>query len=215
MLFLSESFTRPARLYGLAKLGFTQSYSYFTWRTSKWELTNSPTRSPGTPTAHAPTSSSTLPTSCTKPCSRAARVCSPSGRCWRRRWVRPGGVFGLRTVRERTRASGQRGVSEFRKYELRPRDFAGALAEGRSLEPFIARLNEIRHRHPALCQLRTIWFHNVDNDALIAYSKFDPVTGDLVLVVVSLNPFGPEEGFVFLDMGSTGDASLRPLRCPR
>ena len=54
--------------------------------------------------------------------------------------------------------------------------------------------------HPALCQLRTIHFHHVDNEALLAYSKFDPVTGDAVLVVVTLNAFAAEEGTVWLDM---------------
>jgi starch synthase (maltosyl-transferring) len=88
------------------------------------------------------------------------------------------------------------------KYELRPRDFALALQEGRSLQPFLTRLNEIRRVHPALCQMRTIRFHHVDNDALMAYSKFDPVTGDTVLVVVTLNPFSAEEGFIWLDMGA-------------
>lgn len=90
------------------------------------------------------------------------------------------------------------------KYELRPRDFEAAVAGGHSLEPFLARLNEIRRLHPALEQLRTIKFHHIDNDALLVYSKFDPVTGDCVLVVVTLNPFGPEEGTVWLDMGALG-----------
>lgn len=58
--------------------------------------------------------------------------------------------------------------------------------------------------HPALSQLRTITFHAVDNDALLAYSKFDPATGDCVLVVVTLNAFGPEEATVWLDMGALG-----------
>ena len=56
--------------------------------------------------------------------------------------------------------------------------------------------------HPALQQLRTITFHHIDNDALLAYSKFDPVTGDTVLTVVTLNPFAAEEGMVWLDMGA-------------
>ncbi|MBI3690782.1 MAG: alpha-1,4-glucan--maltose-1-phosphate maltosyltransferase, partial [Mycolicibacterium aromaticivorans] len=90
------------------------------------------------------------------------------------------------------------------KYELRPRDFEGALAQGQSLEPFLRRLNEIRHLHPALCEMRTITFHHIDNDALLAYSKFDPVSGDTVLVVVTLNPFGPEEGTLWLDMAALG-----------
>ena len=65
------------------------------------------------------------------------------------------------------------------KYELRPRDFEAALAAGNSLQPFLTRLNEIRKVHPALSQTRTITFHQVDNDALLAYSKFDPISGGL------------------------------------
>ena len=90
------------------------------------------------------------------------------------------------------------------KYELRPRDFAGARDRAHSLEPFLARLNEIRRLHPALCQMRTLRFHHVDNDALLAMSKFDPVSGDTVLVVVTLNPFGAEQGTLWLDMGALG-----------
>jgi starch synthase (maltosyl-transferring) len=58
--------------------------------------------------------------------------------------------------------------------------------------------------HPALQQLRTIKFHHPDNEALLAYSKFDPVTGDQVLVVVTLNAFGPEEAMLWLDMAALG-----------
>jgi starch synthase (maltosyl-transferring) len=90
------------------------------------------------------------------------------------------------------------------KYQLRPRDFEAAAAAGQSLEPFIARLNEIRRLHPALREMRTIRFHAIDNEALLAYSKFDPTTGDCVLVVVTLNPFGPEESTLWLDMGALG-----------
>ena len=60
------------------------------------------------------------------------------------------------------------------KYQLRPRDFGAAWAGGRSLEPYITRLNELRRAHPALQQLRDIHFHHTDNDLLIAYSKTDP-----------------------------------------
>ena len=92
------------------------------------------------------------------------------------------------------------------KYELRPRDYAAARREGRSLEPFIAALNAIRRRHPALQQLRTLHFHHVDNDALLAYSKFDPASGDTVLVVVTLNAFGAEEATLSLDLTTLGMA---------
>jgi len=90
------------------------------------------------------------------------------------------------------------------KYELRPRDYHQALNEGRSLEPFIGRLNEIRRSHPALQQLRNIHFHEIDNPELLAYSKTDPATGDTVIVVVTLNSFEMREGFVRLDMPELG-----------
>jgi starch synthase (maltosyl-transferring) len=108
-------------------------------------------------------------------------------------------LYEHRAVRE-----GSEEYLDSEKYELRPRDFEAALAAGESLEPFLTRLNEIRRVHPALRQLRNVTFHHIDNDALLAYSKFDPITGDTVLVVVTLNAFGPEESTLWLDMEALG-----------
>ncbi|MDP7705342.1 alpha-1,4-glucan--maltose-1-phosphate maltosyltransferase [Mycobacterium sp. TY815] len=205
VLFLSEAFTPPARQYGLAKLGFTQSYSYFTWRTAKWELTEfgndiakladfrTPNLFVNTPDILHEVLQHNGPGMFAIRAVLAATM-SPA-------WGVYSGyeLFEHRAVRE-----GSEEYLDSEKYELRPRDFAGALAEGRSLEPFIARLNEIRRLHPALQQLRTIHFHTVDNDALLAYSKFDAETGDCVLVVVTLNAFGPEEAILHLDMAALG-----------
>jgi starch synthase (maltosyl-transferring) len=90
------------------------------------------------------------------------------------------------------------------KYQLRPRDFAGALADRRSLQPWITRLNEIRRAHPALQQLRTMVFHNAENDAVIAYSKVDPASGDTVITVINLDPQHAAESVVHLDMPAIG-----------
>ena len=205
VLFLSEAFTRPARLYGLAKLGFTQSYSYFTWRTAKWELEEfgrqiaehadyaRPNLFVNTPDIlHA-----SLQDGGPSMFAIRAVLASTMGASW--------GVYsGFELFENAAVHPGSEEYLDSEKYELRPRDFDRALQEGRSLEIFLSRLNEIRRVHPALCQLRTIRFHGVDNDALMAMSKFDPVTGDTVLVVVTLNPFVAEEGFVWLDMESLG-----------
>src|SRR5574337_56314 len=205
VLFLSEAFTPPARQYGLAKLGFTQSYTYFTWRTSKSELTEfggqiadladyrRPNLFVNTPDIlhailqhHGPGMFAIRAV--------LAATMSPA-------W----GVYsGYELFEHRALHDGSEEYLDSEKYELRPRDFAAALAEGRSLEPFIARLNAIRRLHPALRELRTIRFPHVDNDALLAYSKFDPATGDTVLVVVTLNAFTPEQGTLFLDMAALG-----------
>ena len=205
VLFLSEAFTRPARMYGLAKLGFTQSYSYFTWRTSKWELTEF-----GQQIAeHADYARPNLFVNTPDILHESLQHGGP-------------GMFAIRAVLASTMSSAwgvysgyelfehrpvREGSEEYlnsEKYELRPRDFDAALADGESLEPFLTRLNEIRRVHPALHELRTIKFHHPDNEALLAYSKFDPVTGDQVLVVVTLNPFGPEEATLWLDMEALG-----------
>ncbi len=205
VLFLSEAFTPPARQYGLAKLGFTQSYTYFTWRTAKWELIEfgeeiaeyadyrRPNLFVNTPDIlHA-----VLQHNGPGMFAIRAVLASTMSPAW--------GVYsGYELFEHRAVSEGSEEYLNSEKYELRPRDFEGALAEGRSLEPFIARLNEIRRLHPALRELRTIHFHTVDNEALLAYSKFDPITGDCVLIVVTLNAFGAEEAMLALDMTALG-----------
>ena len=203
VLFLSEAFTRPARMYGLAKLGFTQSYSYFTWRTAKWELEEFGRQIAEHADYARPNLFVNTPDILHESLQHGgpgmfairAVLAATMGTSW--------GVYsGYELFESAAVSPGSEEYLDSEKYELRPRDFAGALAAGRSLEPFLTRLNEIRGLHPALCQLRTIRFHHVDNDALLAYSKFDPVSGDTVLVVVTLNPFAAEQGTLWLDMGA-------------
>ena len=205
VLFLSEAFTPPARQYGLAKLGFTQSFTYFTWRTAKWELTEfgndiaaladfrRPNLFVNTPDIlHA-----SLQHNGPGMFAIRAVLAATMSPAW--------GVYsGYELFEHRAVREGSEEYLDSEKYELRPRDYARALAEGRSLEPFIKQLNAIRRLHPALQQLRTIHFHGADNDALLAYSKFDPGTGDCLLVVVTLNAFGPEEATLWLDMAALG-----------
>ncbi|GJF10817.1 alpha-1,4-glucan:maltose-1-phosphate maltosyltransferase [Mycolicibacterium cyprinidarum] len=205
VLFLAEAFTRPARLYGLAKLGFTQSYSYFTWRTAKWEITEFGQQIAEHADYARPNLFVNTPDILHESLQHGgpgmfairAVLASTMSSVW--------GVYsGFELFEHRAVREGSEEYLDSEKYELRPRDFDAAVADGESLEPFLTRLNEIRCLHPALQQLRTITFHHVDNDALLAFSKFDPVTGDQVLVVVNLNPFGPEEGTLWLDMAAVG-----------
>lgn len=205
VLFLAEAFTPPVRQYGLAKLGFTQSYSYFTWRTAKWELTEfgreiarfadfrTPNLFVNTPDILHAILQHNGPAMFAVRAVLAATM-SPS-------W---GMYSGYELFERRAVGDGSEEYLNSEKYELRPRDFAGALAAGESLEPFIAALNTIRRLHPALRQLRTIEFHHVDNDALLAYSKFDPETGDCVLIVVTLNVSDAQEATLRLDMAALG-----------
>jgi starch synthase (maltosyl-transferring) len=201
VLFLAEAFTRPARLYGLAKLGFTQSYSYFTWRTAKWELTEFGEQIVEHADYARPNLFVNTPDILHESLQHGgpgmfairAVLASTFSPAW--------GVYsGYELFEHRPVREGSEEYLDSEKYELRPRDFEAALARGESLEPFLTRLNEIRRLHPALREMRTLKFHHVDNDALLAYSKFDPVTGDAILVVVTLNPFGAEEATLWLDM---------------
>jgi starch synthase (maltosyl-transferring) len=205
VLFLSEAFTRPARLYGLARLGFTQSYPYFTWRTSKQELTEytselvsrvgecRPNFFVNTPDILHESLQQGGPGMFAIRAALAATL-SPS-------W----GVYsGFELFENTPLAPGSEEYLNSEKYELRPRDFAAALAAGRSLEPWITQLNAIRRAHPALQQLRTLRFYHTDSDWLLAYSKTDPASGDTVICVVTLNPFTTISGMVSLDMPALG-----------
>ncbi|WIV56700.1 maltotransferase domain-containing protein [Amycolatopsis nalaikhensis] len=205
VLFLAEAFTRPARLWGLARLGFTQSYTYFTWRTGKQELIDfavdlrehwnegRPNLFVNTPDILHESLQRGGPGMFALRAALAATI-SPT-------WGVYSGyeLFEHVPVRE-----GSEEYLDSEKYQLRPRDFERALAEGRSLEPWLAKLNAVRRAHPALQQMRTLHFHHVDNDALLAYSKQDPATGDTVVTVVTLDPYGPQEGTLWLDTAALG-----------
>ncbi|MCX7444556.1 alpha-1,4-glucan--maltose-1-phosphate maltosyltransferase [Corynebacterium sp. P7003] len=205
VIFLAEAFTRRPRLYGLAKAGFSQSYTYFTWQTTKHELTEFG-----------------------REISRMADVCRPNlfvntpdilhaslqygGR----------GMFALRAVlastmsplwgvysgyelyEHRALKPGSEEYLDSEKFELRPRDYAAADASGDSLSVFLGTLNRVRREHPALQQLRVLDFHTTDSDQVIAYSKVDPTTGDTVLVVVNLDPYNAVETTVHLDLERLG-----------
>ncbi|WP_054811134.1 alpha-1,4-glucan--maltose-1-phosphate maltosyltransferase [Nocardia arizonensis] len=205
VIFLSEAFTRPARLYGLARRGFSQSYTYFTWRIAKWELTEFGVELAAKADEARPNLFVNTPDILHESLQHGgpgmfairAVLAATLAPTW--------GVYsGFELFEHQAVRPGSEEYLDSEKYELRPRDFAGALARGESLEPWLTRLNEIRRNHPALQQLRCLHFHHVDNDAIIAYSKFDPISGDAVLVVVNLNPYGAEQGFISVDLPAIG-----------
>ncbi|GAA3014764.1 alpha-1,4-glucan--maltose-1-phosphate maltosyltransferase [Actinokineospora diospyrosa] len=205
VLFLSEAFTRPARLYGLAKLGFTQSYTYFTWRTGKQELIDFGVEL----VEHADEARPNLFVNTPDILHESLQVGGPAMFAIRAALAATlaptWGVYsGFELYEHQPAHPGSEEYLDSEKYQLRPRDYAGALAEGRSLQPWITRLNAIRRAHPALQQLRTLRFHHVDNDALLAYSKTDPETGDTVVVLVTLDPRAPQEGTLWLDLAALG-----------
>ena len=205
VLFLAEAFTRPAMMHALAQAGFTQSYTYFTWRTSKPELTEyaqdlvstahymRPNFFPTTPDIlhaylqHGSPAAFTI---------RAvlASMLSPTY-----------GIYsGYELFEHVALREGSEEFLDTEKFQLRPRDLVGALVRGASLAPLLARLNQIRKAHPALHWLRNLHFHQIEDPSVIAFSKRDEETGDTILVVCSLDPHNPRETATWLDLPELG-----------
>jgi starch synthase (maltosyl-transferring) len=205
VLFLAEAFTRPAMMHQLARLGYTQSYTYFTWRTERRELEQygrelaanchymRPNFFVNTPDIlHESLQFGGPPMF--KIRAVLASMMSPT-------W----GVYsGFELFEHVAVRPGSEEYLDSEKYQLRPRDWAAAEASGRSLAPYLRRLNEIRRAHPALQQLRTLRFHDVDNPNLICFSKTDPGSQDAVLVVVSLSSQHTQIGTTALDLPELG-----------
>jgi len=216
VLFLAEAFTRPPMMHTLGKVGFHQSYTYFTWRTAKWELTEYLTELSGEAANYMrpnfwPNTPDILHEflqyggpAAFKLRAVLAATMSP---CW-------GLYSGYELCEHVAIRHGSEEYLDSEKYQYKPRDWAsyesGAPNEHRSIAPYVTRLNQIRRAHPALHTLRNIAFHRVDDDAVICYSRrlesaqTESGTEDALIVVVNLDPHGTRETVVHLDMPALG-----------
>ncbi|WP_080796877.1 maltotransferase domain-containing protein [Corynebacterium pacaense] len=205
VIFLAEAFTRPARLYGLAKVGFSQSYTYFTWKVSKPELTEFATEIADMADVSRPNLFVNTPDILHASLQHGGRAMFAIRAALAATMSPLWGVYsGYELFEHMAVKPGSEEYLDSEKYELRPRDFEGAVATGDSLEPYITLLNRIRRENPALQQLRNIHFHDADNDQIIAYSKVDALTGNRVLVIVNLDPRSAREATVRLDLAELG-----------
>ncbi|WP_406258852.1 alpha-1,4-glucan--maltose-1-phosphate maltosyltransferase [Streptomyces nigra] len=204
VIFLAEAFTRPAMMHTLAQIGFQQSYTYFTWRTGKQELTEYLTELSGEAAAymrpnffvntpdilHAYLQHGHRPAFEVR--AVLAATLSPT-------W----GVYSGYELCENTPL--REGSEEYlnsEKYQLRQRDWETAEREGRTITPLITRLNMIRRENPALRQLRDLHFHHADKEEVLVYSKRSG--SNTVLVVANLDPHHTQEATVSLDMPQLG-----------
>ncbi|MGH3484511.1 MAG: alpha-1,4-glucan--maltose-1-phosphate maltosyltransferase, partial [Nocardioidaceae bacterium] len=218
VIFLSESYSRPAFKYALAAAGFHQSYTYFTWRNSKWEIESYLGELTGEPAAylrpnlwvntpdvlHAYLQHGGPPAF--KIRATLAAMLSPA-------W---GMYSGFELCENVALHPGSEEYLDSEKYQYKPRDWHATEHTGRSIAPYIARLNELRRRHPALQELRNLRFHHADNDGIIAFSKRahpgDTGTGaadadnveKTVIVIVNLDPHSIREATVSLTMPELG-----------
>jgi starch synthase (maltosyl-transferring) len=206
IIFLSEAFTRPRIMEQLAKIGFTQSYTYFTWRTTKWDIEtymNELTRSP-VADYFRPNFWPNTPDILTDELQRGGRAGFLSRLVLAATLSSNYGIYGppfeLQEHLPRTIGSEEYLLSE--KYELRSWD----LKSSRSLSAFIGVVNTIRREHPSLQFNDALTFHPVDNDQIIAYSKSRSTEegSDVVLVVVSLDHAFAQAGWISLDTSALG-----------
>jgi len=204
VLFLSEAFTRPAMMHGLGAVGYHQSYTYFTWRTAKWELEEyllevshesdhlmRPNFFVNTPDIlHASLQYGGPP---------VFKIRAVVAACGSPSW----GVYAGYELYEHVAVKpGSEEYLDSEKYQIRIRDWEGAAAEGRTLAPYLTRLNEIRRQHPALQQLRNVVVHSTDDENVLCFSKQHGE--DLVIVVVNLDPHATRETTVHLDLPALG-----------
>ncbi|MFD8078631.1 alpha-1,4-glucan--maltose-1-phosphate maltosyltransferase [Streptomyces sp. NPDC059718] len=206
VIFLAEAFTRPAMMHTLAQIGFQQSYTYFTWRNGKQELTEYLTELSGEAAAYMrPNFFVNTPDILHAYLQRGGRPAFEARAVLAATLSPTWGVYaGYELCENAPVREGSEEYLHSEKYELKPRDWAAAEAEGRSLAPLLTTLNRLRRRHPALQQLRDLRFHPVDNDAVLAYSKRSGDGSDVVLVVVNLDPHHTQEATVSLNMPELG-----------
>ncbi|PBC85148.1 alpha-1,4-glucan:maltose-1-phosphate maltosyltransferase [Streptomyces sp. 2224.1] len=208
VLFLAEAFTRPAMLHTLARIGFHQSYTYFTWRNTKQELTEYLTELSGESASYLrPNFFVNTPDILHAYLQEGGRTAFEVRAVLAATLSPTWGVYAGYELCESTPL--RRGSEEYldsEKYQLRPREWDAAARAGHTIAPLITALNRIRRRHPALQQLRNLHFHHVDNDAVLAFSKHEGHgdRADTVLTVVNLDPHHTHEATVSLDMPELG-----------
>ncbi len=200
VLFLAEAFTRPKIMYRLAKLGFSQSYTYFPWRNAKWEIVAYLTELTQTPVREffRPNQWPNTPDILTE----FLQIGGPA-------------VFSIRLLLAATLGANygiygpafelmehvpvKHGSEEYlnsEKYEIRHWD----LEQRDTLRPFLARVNEIRNANEALQNDWSLKFHPIENDQIICYTKESPDRSNLLLMVVNLDPYYTQSGFVTLPL---------------
>ncbi|GAA0769282.1 alpha-1,4-glucan--maltose-1-phosphate maltosyltransferase [Ideonella azotifigens] len=212
LIFLAEAFTRPKVMHRLAKLGFTQSYTYFTWRHSRQELTDYFTELSQGPGRHyfRPNVWPNTPDILSEQLHGANRAMFSLRLVLASLLAASYGLYGpaYELLENRPAKPGSEEYLDSEKYQLRH----WQLDAPDSLRNLIARLNRLRREHPALQDNAGLHFHASDNDKLLVWSKHDHARRDLMLVVLNLDPQQIQVGWVDLDLAAMQLAADRPFR---
>jgi len=203
-IFLAEAFTRPKIMYHLAKIGFTQSYTYFPWRNGKTEIMEYMTE-----LAHTPVRDFFRPNHWTNTPDILTAFLQSGGRpAFFIRFILAStlganyGIYGpaFELLENRPLHEGSEEYLDSEKYQLRSWD----LDRQDSLREVISKVNQIRRANPALHSDWTTCFHETDNSHLICYSRTAPQEGNVILVLVNLDPHNTQIGWTNLNMPRLG-----------
>jgi starch synthase (maltosyl-transferring) len=211
VLFLAEAFTRPKVMYRLAKVGFSQSYTYFTWRNTRAELTDYFTELTRPPISEffRPNAWPNTPDILHEYLQVGGRPAFAARAVLAATLSASYGVYGpaFELLEATPRRPGSEEYLDSEKYQRRHWD----LDRPDSLAPLLARLNRIRAAHPALRSNERLAFHETDNEQLIAYSKRTAECEDVIVGIVNLDPHRIQAGTVELPLEDLGIDPDRPF----
>ncbi|GGC12249.1 alpha-1,4-glucan--maltose-1-phosphate maltosyltransferase [Cellulomonas carbonis] len=219
VVFLSEAFTRPAMMHTLAKIGFHQSYTYFTWRNTKAELAEYLKEVSGPAAAYMrpsfwPTTHDILTPYMQHGGAAAFAIRAVLAATGSPTW----GIYSGYELVENVPRPGVEEQIDNEKYEFKPRDWAAA--EDLGIARLLGRLNQVRREHPALQRLRGLKVHRTSNDSILCFSRrvtaSQSPTGqeDTVIVVVNTDPHNTRDAVVDLDLEAIGLASPQDEDAP-
>ena len=212
VIFLAEAFTRPKVMYRLAKCGFTQSYTYFAWRHTAWEITQYFTELTQTPVSDyfRPNLWPNTPDILTEYLQTGGRPAFAARLVLAATLGANYGIYGpaFELCEARAKEPGSEEYVDSEKYQLR----SWNIDSPDSLREMITLVNEIRRENVALQSDRGLRFHTTENESLIAYTKSTTDLADVVLTVVNLDPHHTQAGMVTLplkDLGLDTDKSYQ------
>lgn len=212
LIFLSEAFTRPNIMYRLAKLGFNQSYTYFTWRNTKRDLTEYFTELTQTEVREffRPNLWPNTPDILHEYLQRGGRPAFLARLVLAATLGANYGIYGpaYELCENEPRERGSEEYLNSEKYEIKRRDLRGPS----SIRPFISRVNAIRKENRALQSNERLRFHFVDNDQLICYSKRTEDKSNVIVTVVNLDPVWTQSGFLELPLDELGIDIRHPYK---
>ena len=202
VIFLAEAFTRPKMMKSLAKMGYTQSYTYFTWRNSKWDITQYLTELTQTEMKYYfranffPNTPDILPTFLQtggRPAFLIRAVLATT-------LTTVYGIYSGFELCENVPVPGKEEYLNSEKYQFKERDWN---APG-NIKDYITKLNKIRNQNRALHEYENLRFHTVENEQIIFYSKATEGLDSIILVLVNLDPYNSQSGFAYVPLESFG-----------